>query len=364
MHARIIAGAMSDRIIPAIMSGGAGTRLWPLSTDARPKQFYNLIGADSMFSATLARVRGKAGALSFAPPIVLGNAAHAALIEAELAARGVSPAAIVLEPMPRNTAAVGAIAAALAAEIDPDALVLLLPSDHLVAKPEAFHEAVARAAPIARERIVTFGISPDRPATGFGYIKRGAELAPGVFAIEAFREKPAAALAQSYLDEGGYSWNAGVFLFSPRVLLEEFAANSGIRDAALAALASATRRGAEIRLGAEAFAAVPSQPLDIAVMEKTKRGAVAPCDIGWADLGAWDEIWRLAAKDEHGNVVHGESVALDSSNNMLRGEGVAIYAAGVENLIIVATPEAVIIVPRDRAQDVRALREMAAAKKK
>jgi mannose-1-phosphate guanylyltransferase/mannose-6-phosphate isomerase len=363
MHARIIAGVMSDRIIPAIMSGGAGTRLWPVSTNARPKQFHNLLDAETMFAATLARVYGNVGGLTFAAPIVLGNAAHAALIEAELAARGVSAAAIVLEPAPRNTAAVGAIAAELASQIDPNALVLLLPSDHLVAKPEIFREAIARAAPIARERIVTFGISPDRPATGYGYIKRGAELAPGVFAIEAFREKPTAEAAQTYLNDGGYSWNAGVFLFSPRVLLEEFAASADIRDAALAALAGAARRGAEIHLGAEAFAAVRSLPLDIAVMEKTTRGAVAPCDIGWADLGAWDEIWRLSAKDERGNVVHGEGAVAEGANNLLHGEGVAIYAAGVEDLIIVATPDAVIVVPRHRAQDVKMLQNLHANKR-
>jgi len=363
MHARTIADVMSDRIIPAIMSGGAGTRLWPLSTDARPKQFHSLVGDSTMFGATLSRVRGPVGAFTFAPPIVLGNLTHAALIAEELAAHAVSPAAIVLEPAPRNTAAVGAIAAQLAAEIDPHALVLLLPSDHLVGKPDAFREAIARAAPIARERIVTFGINPDRAATGYGYIKRGAELAQGVFEIQAFREKPAAEVAQTYLNEGDYSWNAGVFLFSPRVMLEEFAASAGIRDAALAALAGAARRGVEIRLDAEAFAAVPSQPLDIAVMEKTKHGAVAPCDIGWADLGAWDEIWRLAAKDEHGNVVQGKGAAHDGSNNLLRGEGVAVYAAGIQDLIIVATPHAVIVVPRERAQDVKALRELAGSKK-
>src|SRR6185295_14790997 len=186
-----------------------------------------------------------------------------------MAANGIAPAAVVLEPMARNTAAVGAIAAALAEEIDHKALVLLLPADHVVAKPDAFHAAIARAAPIARERIVTFGITPDRPATGYGYIKRGVELADGVFAIDAFREKPDAATAQSYLDEGGHSWNAGIFLFASKVLLQEFAASADIRDNALAALETAARRGAEIHIHADAFARVRAAPLDIAVMEKT-----------------------------------------------------------------------------------------------
>jgi mannose-1-phosphate guanylyltransferase/mannose-6-phosphate isomerase len=342
------------------MSGGAGTRLWPLSTEAKPKQFHRLGGSGTMFAETISRVRGETGALSFGAPIVLSNAAHAGLVESELAANGVAPAAVVLEPMPRNTAAVGAVAAALAREIDPDALVLLLPADHLVTKPDAFHAAIERAAPIARERIVTFGITPDRPATGYGYIKRGAALADGVFAIDAFREKPSAVVAQSYLKEGGYSWNAGIFLFNPRVMLEEFAASSDIRDAALAALEGADRRGVEIYLSAEAFARVPLEPLDVAVMEKTKRAAVVPCDIGWADIGSWDEMWRLSEQDEKGNVHHGQSLVIDGSNNLLRSEGVAIYAAGVHDLIVVATPEAVIILPRQRAQDVKTLREKAA----
>ncbi len=247
---------MHHKIIPAIMSGGAGTRLWPLSTEAKPKQFHRLGGSGTMFAETLSRVRGEVGALSFGPPLVLANAAHAGLVESEMAANGIAPAAVVLEPMPRNTAAVAAIAAALAEEIDHKALVLLLPSDHLVAKPEALHAAIERAAPIARERIVTFGVTPDRPATGYGYIKRGAELAEGVFAIDAFFEKPDEATAQSYLDAGGHSWNAGIFLFNPKVLLQEFADAADIREAALSALETAARRGAEIHIDAEAFARV------------------------------------------------------------------------------------------------------------
>ncbi|MFZ2029815.1 MAG: sugar phosphate nucleotidyltransferase [Vitreimonas sp.] len=350
---------MTHRIIPAIMSGGAGTRLWPLSTEAKPKQFHKLGGSGTMFAETISRVRGDIGDLSFVAPIVLSNAAHAGLVESELAANGVAASAVVLEPVPRNTAAVGAIAAALAQQIEPGALVLLLPADHLITKPEAFQTAIARAAHVARERIVTFGITPDRPATGYGYIKGGAKLSEGVFAIDTFREKPSAVVAQSYLNEGGYSWNAGIFLFDPHVMLEEFSAAADIRDAALAALEAAERRGVEIHIDADAFSRVPSQPLDIAVMEKTKRAAVAPCDIGWADVGSWDEMWRLSEQDEKGNVRHGQSIVIDGSNNLLRSEGVAIYAAGVHDLIVVATPDAVIILPRQRAQDVKKLREQA-----
>ena len=351
---------MTFRIIPAIMSGGGGTRLWPVSTDAQPKQFHALSGqSGSLFSETARRIRGKCGALSFAPPIVLCNARHADLVREHLAQVGVTPGAIVLEPAPRNTAAVGAIAAAVAAEIDPDALVLLLPADHVIADPKAFREAIERAAPFAGERIVTFGITPDRPATGYGYIKRGGELGEGVFAIDSFREKPNADTARAWLAEGGYDWNAGIFLFSPAVLLAEFEASATVRDAALAALKAARRDGDEIQLDAALFAETPAQPLDIAVMEKTARAAVVPCDIGWADVGAWDEMWRITPHDSAGNAVQGPVVALDAHNNLLRSDGPKLCVAGVNDLIIVATEDAIIIAPRDRAQDVKLLREMA-----
>lgn len=350
---------MKHRIIPAIMSGGSGTRLWPVSTDEKPKQFHALAGAETLFVETLRRVQGESGALSFAPPVIICNARHAALVAEQAAAAGAAPAAIVCEPKGRNTAAAAAIAAALGAELDGDALVLLLPADHVVTDRAAFLSAVERAAPLARDRILTFGITPDRPATGYGYIKSGAELAPGVFAIDAFREKPEAAVAEEYLRDGGYSWNAGIFLFHPRVLLEEFAAAPAIRDGAVDALRKATRRGAEIHLDAAAFAATPSAPLDTAVMEKTARGAVAPCDIGWADLGAWDEIWRLAPQDGAGNAAHGPVAAIDASGNFLRSDGPKICIAGVSDLIVIATKDSVIVLPRARAQDVKALKQAA-----
>jgi mannose-1-phosphate guanylyltransferase/mannose-6-phosphate isomerase len=349
---------MKHRIIPAIMSGGAGARLWPLSTEASPKQFHALAGERSLFAETAARVNGDVGALAFAPPILLCNERHAEAARAALAEIGAAPAAIVLEPAPRNTAAVAAIAAAVAAELDPDALALLLPADHLIGDVPTFHAALERAAPFARERILTFGVTPNRPATGYGYIKHGAALGEGVFAIESFREKPNEATARQYLAAGGYAWNSGMFLFHPQVLLGAFAASPAIRDGALAALRDAARAGDEIRL-APSFAQVPAEPFDIAVMEKTARGAVVPCDIGWADIGSWDEIWRLSPHDASGNAKHGPVAALDASNNLLRAEGVKLCVAGVSDLIVVATPEAVIVLPRDRAQDVKALRELA-----
>lgn len=345
---------MALRIIPAIMSGGAGTRLWPLSTEAHPKQFHALAGADSLFSRTVSRVSGNVSGLSFAGPIVLCNARHAALVREHLGA--VAPSAIVYEPTPRNTAAVAAIAAAVAAEVEQDALVLLVPSDHVIADTAGFQAAIARAAPFARERIVTFGITPDRPATGYGYIKRGAPLGDGVFAVESFREKPDAATAQTYLDAGGYAWNAGIFLFHPATLHAEFSASAAIRDAALAALAAAHRSGDEIYPDADLFTQIPSQPFDIAVMEKTARAAVAPCDIGWADIGSWDEVWRLTPRHSDGYAILGPAAAADIAK--MQASGMKAAAMEGEDLVVIAGPEGLLIAPRPVAQDPQKLSEL------
>ncbi len=345
------------------MSGGAGTRLWPASTMERPKQFHALGGARTLIQETALRVTGDHGALSFAPPIILANAAHADLVETQLAEIGAPPAAIVLEPMGRNTAALGALAAAAAQEIEPGALVLLLAADHMINDVAAFHDVIARSAPAARERIVTFGIAPSRPETGYGYIKRGAELNDGVYAIEAFKEKPLLETAEGYLADGGYSWNAGIFFFKPEVVLREFGAAKDIRDFSLAALAQARRAGVRVYLDAAQFERAPSQPFDIAVMERTALGAVAPCDIGWADLGAWDEIWRISPKDAAGNAVSGPVVMLDGKNSLLRANGLTIAAAGVEDMIIVAEGDVVVILPRARAQEVKELLAAAKAQK-
>jgi mannose-1-phosphate guanylyltransferase/mannose-6-phosphate isomerase len=350
---------MTYQIIPAIMSGGAGTRLWPLSTQTQPKQFHALGGSHSLFAETVRRVEGAHGTLSFRAPMIICNDSHRAPVEADLAAIGVRPAAVVLEPEPKNTAAAAAAAAAIGAEIDGEALVLILPADHIVADRAAFLAAIERAAPIARDHIVTFGITPNRPATEYGYIKRGEALADGVFAIASFREKPNEPTAREYLSEGGYAWNAGMFLFSPRVMLDEFKAAPAIRDAVLAAVQLAKRDGQEIQLDAEAFSKAPAQALDIAVMEKTERGAVAPCEIGWADVGSWDEIWRLSERDAAGNALLGSAAILDGGNNLIHGADVTVCVAGVHDLVVVATKNAVLIVPRDRAQDVKALRELA-----
>jgi mannose-1-phosphate guanylyltransferase/mannose-6-phosphate isomerase len=349
---------VKQRIIPAIMSGGAGTRLWPLSTDAEPKQFHAIASATSLFRETLARVQGEHDGIVFCNPIVLCNERHSASVRSELEDAGVSPSAIILEPVGRNTAAVAAIAAAAATEIDNNALLLLTPADHLIGDIRAFHSALERGASVAADYVVTLGITPTGPATGYGYIERGGELGKGVFAIASFREKPDEALARRYINTGRYYWNSGMFLSHPRTMLAAFDVSPEVRDRAIHAFEQGKRQGTEILLGDE-FAQTPELPFDKAVMEKTKKGAVAPCDMQWADLGAWDEIWRLSPKDGSGNAVQGSVVAVESANNLLRAEGIRLCVAGVQDLVVIATKDAVIVLPRERAQDVKTLKELA-----
>jgi mannose-1-phosphate guanylyltransferase len=311
------------RIFPVIMSGGSGTRLWPLSTAARPKQFHVLGAPRSMIEETALRFSGRHGDIEFLDPIIIAGAGHRDLLAELLSGSGVKPAALVFEPQGRNTA-------------------------------EGLIEAIRGATKIVDERIVTFGITPTGPETGYGYILQGDPISDGVHAIKRFTEKPGLPDAIRYFNEGGYSWNAGIFFFDPRVMLEEFStAAADIREGSRKALAAARRSGAEIHLDAEAFAAVRSEPVDIAVMEKTKRAAVAPCDAGWADVGSWAELWRLSEKDHKGNAVSGSVTLVDGMNNLIRGEGVHVSAIGVSDLVIVATPEAVLVMPRSRAQDVK-----------
>lgn len=343
---------MSYRITPAIMSGGAGTRLWPLSTEEKPKQFHALMGERSLFAETAHRVSGVAGDLLFAEPIALCGDKHVAPVRAAMAELGAKAAAIVVEPKARNTAAVAASAAAVSQELHGDTLVLLLPADHVVTDVNAFHAIVSRAAPFAQDRIVTFGITPSHPATGYGYIKRGAALGDGVFAIDTFKEKPDVPTAQGYLNDGGYSWNSGMFLFNPATLLDEFGENEAIRDHALASLASAKRHGDEIRLGAE-YSSAPSLPLDIAVMERTSRAAVAPCDIGWADIGSWAEVLRLAPRNADGFAILGAAANVDTGK--MRESGVKTAVQEGDDLVVIAAPGGLLIAPRACRHDPNAL---------
>lgn len=357
---------MATSIIPVIMSGGSGSRLWPISTEARPKQFQALGGESTLIQQTAERFVG-AGDVTFLAPIVICNEAHLDLVRTQFADIGVTPAAILLEPMPRNTAAVAALAALAAERMDPTALVLLAPADHLMRLPEALRAAVARAGDTARSHIVTFGIHARTPATGYGYIKRGAALGEGVFQIDRFLEKPPLDQAIAYVEDGSYDWNAGLFLFAPSVMAEEVQRHAPeVWTAVDRAFAEAANDGPVVHLDAEAFSRAPSISVDHAVMEHTQRGAVAPCDPDWSDIGSWSELWSCLDKDENGNALIDAAVIDGSGNLAWSADGRPVAVVGVSDLIVVSTEAGVLVIPRSRDQDVRkvhdALRELAARK--
>ena len=349
-------------IVPVIMCGGAGSRLWPLSVEAAPKPFHAFNGARSLFQETVLRVSANDEIAVLAPIIVCGQG-HRGIVEEQLAALGVAPAAIVLEPCGRNTAPDAAVAAHLVAERFPGALILLLAADHQIADAAAFRRAAARGAATAQAHIVTFGVKPSGPETGYGYIQRAAPLGPGVDGVVRFVEKPDAAVAQAYLDSGDYLWNAGIFLFSPALFLRELRANrADIADAAIAAIPAGG--SPVVLLDADGFAACPAESIDYAVMEHTKVAAVAPCDVGWADVGSWSEVWRLGDHDAAGNLSHGPTVTLETSGSLIWSDGLVVATIGVEDLIIVATAEGVLVAPRSRAQDVKAVTAALAQRQK
>lgn len=342
-------------IVPVIMSGGSGTRLWPLSRPDHPKQFHDFGDGRTLFQQTAQRLSGDVAGLRFTSPIVIANASHEGVIRAQLAEIGVSPALLVLEPIGRNTAAAALLAAEAASTVAPDALVLLAPADHRILDAAAFHAVIGRAAGLARDRIVTFGIDPRGPETGYGYIERGEPLADGVFEIARFREKPPRQIADAIWSDGRHAWNAGIFLFAPATVRSEFAHAPDVRDATLAAWRATARDGDVAAVPHEIFARVPSIAFDVAVMEKTRRSAVAPCDIGWADLGAWDEVWRTSERDEKGNATGGAVVLNDARDCFVLSNGVPVAVCGVEGLIVVATATGVVVLPKERAQEVRSL---------
>jgi mannose-1-phosphate guanylyltransferase / mannose-6-phosphate isomerase len=345
----------SGKIHPVVLSGGTGTRLWPMSRASLPKQLLALHGARTMIQNTVLR----ASVPRAAKPILLCNEDHRFLVAEQMQAIGVAPEAIVLEPVGRNTAPAAAIAALLVAEQDPTGVVLLLPSDHVVTNDIAFRAAVEHALPAAeRGHIVTFGIAPGSAATGYGYIQCGAPLAglAGVAAVRRFAEKPDLATAEGYLRSGDYVWNSGMFVFRADVLLAELDRHEpGLVSACRSSLAAAKRDLDFVRLEASAFSKAKNISIDYAVMEKTDRSAVVRCDIGWSDVGAWSSLWSLHARDAKGNALQGDVVIHDSHNSFVRSEKGLTALVGVHDLIVVVTEDAVLVADRDRAQDVKAI---------
>jgi mannose-1-phosphate guanylyltransferase/mannose-6-phosphate isomerase len=342
------------KIRPVVLSGGAGTRLWPMSREAYPKQLLPLTSALSLLQETARRVSDPN---LFAPPIVVCNEEHRFVVAEQLREIGIVPGAIALEPVGRNTAPALCIGAMLALRDDADALILILPSDHAIADAAAFRAACARAADAAASgALVTFGIAPTRAETGYGYIRRGAPLgaANGCYRVAEFVEKPDAATAASFVAGGQHAWNSGMFLFPARLALEEMARlEPAMIEGCRAALEGATHDLDFLRLAREPFAALTGRSIDYALMERTDRAAVVPVEMGWSDVGAWSALWEIGGKDTSGNVLVGDVTAIDARNSYVRAEGRLVAAVGIEDLVVVATEDAVLVARRDRAQDVK-----------
>lgn len=335
-------------IKPIVMAGGSGTRLWPLSKSQQPKQYQALISEQTMLQETLARVSGH----SFAEPAVIGGLRHRTVIEDQLP-HGV----ILLEPFGRDTAPAAISAALLASETDPDALVLLLPADHHIEDAAAFRDAVHRGVAAAEKGyLVTLGITPDAPETGFGYIRRGAALTDGTFEVEAFVEKPKRAVAEQYLASGDYAWNAGIFLFRPADLLAEAATHAGEMLAQTQAAFDAMSKEGRVRTFQEdSFGAIAGKSVDYAIMEQTAKAAVvSPVVIGWNDIGSWAAVKQFSSQ-----LVADNAVAIDCPGTLIKttDDGPFVGAVGLEGYVVVATKESVLIIPEDRAQDVKSIVE-------
>jgi mannose-1-phosphate guanylyltransferase/mannose-6-phosphate isomerase len=345
---------MAGQIVPVIMCGGAGTRLWPVSRESLPKQFVPLVGPRSTFQQVLARV---AAPDLFGRPIVITQADFRFVVAEQLRECGIE-ADIVLEPMRRDSGPAVTAAAALAAKRDRDALVLVVAADHVIRKPESFHDACRSAAAAAAEgRIVTFGIKPTHPVTSYGYIRPGEKLNFGsVRAVAAFVEKPDAGTAAQYMAEG-YLWNSGNFLFRATTMLGEVERfEPAMAEAVKAAVGGLTRDLDFQRLAAEPFARAPMKSIDYAVMERTQLATVVPADLGWSDVGSWSSVWDVLEHDAAGNATAGPVVVLESRNSLVHSEDpVLTTVVGLEDVIVVSTADAVLVASRTKAEQVKAL---------
>ena len=332
------------------MSGGSGTRLWPASRSDRPKQFLPLVDQRTMVRATLDRLQG----LNAGPPLVVANGDHAALVAAELADAGYDPTRTIFEPFGRNTAPAAAVAALELTSGGDDPLMLLLPADHVIEDLSAFHDAVREAAALAADgRLVTFGIVPTHPETGYGYIRLGETIAGSGSTVAEFIEKPDAATALSYITTGNYLWNSGMFMFRCSdylAALGEFAPE--MRQCCEQTMAASPRSDG-IRLDPETFGSTPADSIDYAVMENTTQAAVVPLDAGWNDVGSWSALWNITKHDSDGNVIVGDVTIADTTNSYIRADGRLVTVAGLDNVVVIDTPDAVLVTSLDKAQTVK-----------
>jgi mannose-1-phosphate guanylyltransferase/mannose-6-phosphate isomerase len=345
---------MKAPLVPVILCGGSGSRLWPMSRKLLPKQFLPLVSEHSLLQDTVLRLRGLKGARA---PVVVANAEHRFIASEQLRELGVAPRATLLEPVGRNTAPAIAAAALLVAREEPRSVLLVLPSDHRIAKVAAFHRAAQRAAALAAGGyLVTFGIAPAGAATGYGYIQAGEPIAgaKGAWRIRRFVEKPSAARARAFLAGGGYLWNSGMFAFTAQRYLEELALHrASMLAAAKRAFESGTPDLDFLRLDPGAFAECPADSIDYAVMEHTARGAVVRADLGWSDVGSWSALWEVGRKDRARNVARGDVWLHDARGCYVRADGRHVSVLGARGLVVVETDDAVLVAARERAQEVK-----------
>ena len=337
------------------MSGGSGTRLWPLSRKKFPKQFLSLYGDDTMLQQTLQRLQG----LDVANPIIVCNEDHRFIVAEQLRQIGVEHPSILLEPIGRNTAPAIAIAALQAMKIDPEAILLVLAADHVIHDIPAFQQCVNVAEEAAKEgHLATFGIVPTGPETGYGYIRYQPDAENGYQRVAGFVEKPDQQTAEGYLQSGDYLWNSGMFMFSAARYLDELKQyRPDILQACEDAILHQSHDHDFIRLDREVFSKCPSESIDYAVMEKTDSAVVVPMDAGWNDIGSWSALWEIDNKDESGNSFKGDVIIQDTSNSLIHSEDRLVAAVGVENLVIIETKDAVLVADKNSAQDVKKIVE-------
>jgi len=343
----VTAGTLAGMaIVPVLLSGGSGTRLWPLSRASAPKQLQRLLGDETMVQATIRRLQGLR---DVRPPLVVCNHAHVEPIVTQLAEIGVEPTRVLAEPEGRNTAP-AVVAAALVT--DPDDVLLILPADHVIVDVEGFHRAVERAVAAAADgSLVTFGIKPTRPETGYGYIRAAGHADEAVTAVEAFVEKPDPETAAAYLASGRYLWNSGMFVFRADALLDE--ARRLAPEIVGAVEAALDGDGGTVTTLGPRFGDAPSISIDYAVMERTDRAKVVPMDVGWSDVGSWNALWEIETRDPQGNVARGDVVLHGVERSYVRAESRLVAVVGLTDVVVVETADAVLVLDREAAQDVR-----------
>ena len=341
-------------LVPVLLSGGVGSRLWPLSRELNPKQFLPLAGDLSLLEQTLVRVQSLRDS---AAPIIVCNEEHRFLVAEQVRNINLQAQAIMLEPVGRNTAPAVAVAALQALKTDPDAVLLVMPADHVVQDIEAFTAAISTGLACAQSgKLVTFGIIPESPETGYGYIRRGADEVDGCYTIDEFVEKPELEVAKRYVEEGNYYWNSGMFLLSACAYLNELHEFSPeMFSAVKASLDNATEDMDFVRLNKTDFESCPSDSIDYAVMEKTSNGMVVPLSCGWSDVGSWSSLWEVGEKNTQGNVIKGDVITHDSNDSYIHSTSRLVTLLGMDNVVVVETADAILVANKDRVQDIKAI---------